>query len=275
MLYFNRTLRLEVESRVQDTTKCKVHTPLLKATLHNRQVNGGLSFIMKKNIDLVGNKYNYLTVINYSHKKNKNHYWLCVCDCGKEKAIRQNYLLSNYTISCGCYNKKKVKETHTKHGLHKNRLYNVWLSIKTRCYNKNFHSYYNYGGRGITVCDEWKNDFMAFYNWAMKNGYKEEILKNGKNKWTLDRINNDSGYSPENCRWVDMKVQSNNTRVNHKITYKGETLNLKEMAKKYNLSVSRLSRRLSKGWSIERAIEEPINKNKIPKIRRYENVEKL
>lgn len=210
---------------------------------------------MKNFVDLTGKKYNYLTIIKFSHYKSNYRYWLCRCDCGVEKSIREDLIVKNKTISCGCYNIIKIKKTNTKHGLWSHRLHNVWSSIKTRCYNKKSHAYKNYGGRGITMCDEWKNNFKSFYDWAMSNGYQDNL--------TIDRINNNGNYEPLNCRWVDMKTQSNNKRNNKMITYKNETLSVSEMARKYDITVDRLSKRLYAGWSVQKAIETPVNKNKI------------
>ena len=122
--------------------------------------------------------------------------------------------------------------------------------MKNRCNNPNEPRYSDYGGRGITVCQEWLDDFMNFYNWAMENGYSDEL--------SIDRINNDKGYSPDNCRWSTKKEQANNTRTSHNITYKGQTKTLTEWSEILGLSFHLLSNRINKyGWSIERAFETP------------------
>ncbi len=121
------------------------------------------------------------------------------------------------TKSCGCYNKRRASETHKTHGLGYTRLYTTWSDIKSRTLNVKNHKYIDYGGRGITICDEWKDDFMPFYNWAMSNGYEE-------NKGlSIDRINNDGNYCPENCRWTTKTIQQRNQRIykNNKSGYKG------------------------------------------------------
>lgn len=160
---------------------------------------------MSKINDLTGQKFGRLTVVNYyGSDKNGRALWLCKCDCGNIKVIRGNSLLSKLTVSCGCYNKEHAKKIHSKHNMSDSKLYKVWHGMKTRCYNKNFMYYYNYGGRGITICDEWKNDFKIFYNWAIKNGYKEGL--------TIDRINNDGNYEPNNCRWITRAEQNRNQR---------------------------------------------------------------
>lgn len=111
-----------------------------------------------------------------------------------------------------------------KHGQCGTRLYNIFRGMKKRCYNKNCKDFYKYGGRGITVCDEWKDSFQAFYDWSIANGYFDNL--------TIDRIDNNKGYSPDNCRWVDIKTQSNNTRKNVFLTYNGETMTLAEWGEK-------------------------------------------
>lgn len=153
----------------------------------------------------MGRRYGKLTVIAYDTQKNQNLYFWCKCECGKIKSIQKNSLVSGGVISCGC----NLRERSTTHNLSHTRLYKVFRDMKTRCYNKNSPDYKNYGGRGITICDEWLNNFTAFNKWAYENGYKEDAPKMA---CTIDRINNDLGYTPQNCRWVDMAVQNNNKR---------------------------------------------------------------
>jgi hypothetical protein len=133
---------------------------------------------MEYKIDLVGQKYGKLTVLSYAGKKpsgkNQNKtMWLCKCECGNQKIVAGAELRNGNTISCGCVHKKMVGDINRKHNLaHRCRLYNVWKSMNGRCKNPNDKSYKNYGGRGISVCEEWQNDFMSFYNWSYENGYK-------------------------------------------------------------------------------------------------------
>ena len=160
---------------------------------------------MSKVNDLTGKNFGKLTVIKYcGSNKNGRALWLCQCECGNTKIILGNSLLSKLTFSCGCYNKEHSKNIHTKHNMSYSKLYKVWQGMKTRCYNPNFIYYCNYGGRGITICNEWKNDFSKFYEWAINNGYKEGL--------TIDRINNDGNYEPNNCRWVTRAEQNRNKR---------------------------------------------------------------
>lgn len=139
-----------------------------------------------------------------------------------------------------------------KHGLKGTRLYNIWHSMKQRCHYSLSKDYQRYGGRGITICDEWENDFMSFYNWAMRNGYNSNL--------TLDRIDVNGNYEPSNCRWVSIKDQNNNRRSCKKITYNGETHNLTQWALILGINKNTLIARLNKGWPIKRAFSESVHK---------------
>lgn len=203
---------------------------------------------MRKCIDLTGQKFGRLTVIKYVGKSN----WLCKCDCGNEKIVSTTHL-KNDTKSCGCLKKEMLSQrskpknfTNKKHGLYNEKIYKTWKSIRQRCNNKNNKRYKDYGGRGITICNEW-NDFKNFYDWALNNGYKENL--------TIDRINNNKGYSPENCRWADKITQSNNRRNNRNYTYNNETHTIGEWANIYNVNYFSLRSRLNRGWDIKKALE--------------------
>ena len=150
--------------------------------------------------------------------KQKRRYGIYKCGfCGEEFRTQIFRVKSGHTKSCGCYRKRRVSETQKTHGLGYTRLYNIWGNIKSRILNSKNKNYTNYGGRGITICEEWKNDFMSFYNWAMENGYEE-------NKGlSIDRIDNDGSYYPENCRWTTQTIQTRNQRINknNKSGYRG------------------------------------------------------
>lgn len=138
-----------------------------------------------------------------------------------------------------------------KHGGKGTRLYRIWQMMKNRCHNPKTSRFPDYGGRGITVCDEWKDDFQAFHDWAMANGYEDHL--------TIDRKDNDKGYSPENCRWTTALVQGNNSRHNHMITHNDKTQSLSDWARELGFSFHTLSNRINRyGWTVERAFNTPV-----------------
>lgn len=158
--------------------------------------------------DLTGQRFGRLIAIKrVGSDKQKRATWRCRCDCGRETVVASSYLINGDTNSCGCLKLELLFKRSTKHSKARTRLYRVWANMIQRCYDPKHTHYHRYGGRGITVCDEWRDDFQAFYDWAMANGYDENAPKG---KCTIDRIDNDKGYSPDNCRWVDMKIQRHN-----------------------------------------------------------------
>lgn len=167
--------------------------------------------------DLSGEKFGKLTVIKLHHKKRCytpkgksvgfKKFWLCQCDCGNITIVEGCALKNGNTKSCGCYRMELLKHNFVIHNKTNTRLFRIWDGMKTRCYNHKSNRYKNYGGRGIKICDEWLNDFMSFYNWAVSNGYNDNL--------SIDRVNNNGNYEPSNCRWATAKEQANN-RTNNK-----------------------------------------------------------
>jgi hypothetical protein len=201
-------------------------------------------------IDMTGNRYGKLVAIKVDNSKRKigdtKNYWLFKCDCGNYKIISGADVRQGKSRSCGCGVVESDKKRFTKHGNSKTKLYNVWSAMKKRCQSVNDKDYTNYGKRGIRVCDEWQ-EFQNFKDWSIENGYREGL--------SIDRIDVDSGYNPDNCRWADDVTQANNRTNNHKITVDGETLTLSEWSKKTGIKYSTLSARINTyRWDIERAL---------------------
>ena len=199
-----------------------------------------------KAIDLTGQRFGRLTVIERSKSTNKNAKWLCVCDCGNQKEVFGGDLKQGRTQSCGCIHSEQLAQRNFKHGLSNSRLHGIWNGMKARCYNPNFDQYADYGGRGITICREWRDDFQAFYDWAMANGYADNL--------TIDRIDNDGNYSPNNCRWATRQEQGYNRRDNRLITYNGETKTAAEWGMVTGIKPHTILRRLRLGWSVDEAL---------------------
>ncbi len=191
-------------------------------------------------IDLTGVRFGSLTVkrklkIN-SHREME---WLCLCDCGNEYVSTSNRLTSGKTTSCHSCAMKKISKSNKKHGCEPRQLYRAYVNMKTRCYNKNYFLYHRYGGRGITVCDEWKNSFESFREWALNNGWSKEL--------TIDRIDNDGCYCPENCKWSSIQSQANNRSTNRYLEYNGEKDTVANWSRRLNVPYYVLQHRLYKG----------------------------
>lgn len=215
---------------------------------------------MGKTVDLTGNRFGRLTVIKpdgfyYSPKGRKETLWLCRCDCGNEIKTR-SCNLGRYTNSCGCLRKEITSKNYKIHGKTGSRLYRIWMRMKQCCYNPNNPNYKHYGGRGITVCKEWKDDFQAFYDWAIASGYDYNAEFG---ECTIDRIDVNGNYEPSNCRWTNVDIQSRNKRSNITIEFRGQTKVLKDWAKELGISYNTLYSRLhNSNWDIEKSFTKPV-----------------
>lgn len=198
--------------------------------------------------DLTGSKFGRLTVVKLDRVEKGKVYWSCKCDCGNEIVVSRSSLTSENTKSCGCLHKELAKYKNYSHGMSKERIYKIWSGIKKRCNNIKDSNYKNYGARGIKVCNDWTKDFMIFYDWAIKNGYKEDL--------TIDRINVNGNYEPSNCRWISQVEQNRNQRSNIKITINGKTKLLSDWARETNIDRRTISRRIQLGWKNEELLTE-------------------
>lgn len=179
-------------------------------------------------IDLTGQQFGRLTVLKRAENQ-KRAKWLCQCKCGGAAIASAYDLKRGHTQSCGCLQKERTKDASVKHGKRHTKIYHIWLDIKNRCYNPNNKRYANYHGRGITVCDEWKDDFMAFYNYVSK------LTNYGMPGYSIDRIDNDAGYKPGNIRWATVNEQLMNRTVTIKVIVKGKETTLPELSKTYGI----------------------------------------
>lgn len=199
-------------------------------------------------IDLTGQVFGRLTVLERVNLPTKNYaVWLCKCSCGKVKKVRSCHLRNGVIFSCGCYHKEVTSKANKTHGETKTRLYNTWRSMKSRCYRKGYMFYHLYGGRGITVCDEWKNSYVAFRDWALKHGYSDKL--------TIDRIDVNGNYEPSNCRWVTQREQCSNKTVNRIVEYHGEKDIFLNMCRRLNVNEATIRSRMKNGYSFEEAVE--------------------
>jgi hypothetical protein len=232
-------------------------------------------FIMYKTIEvdnrkgngfenLIGKQFGRLTVVDLSEKMSgRKSYWVCKCECGNEKLVRSDSLKSGNVQSCGCLKveQNKVNLNQTKHGdttrgNHK-RLWQIWQGIKQRTSNPNKKTYARYGGRGIVMCEEWKDDYIAFRDWALNNGYSDDL--------TIDRIDVDGNYEPSNCRWATNKEQCNNRRTNVLIEWNGKTQNIEKWSEETGIPYRVLHDRYKRYGKRPPELFKPLKTKKTPR----------
>lgn len=208
-----------------------------------------------KAIDLTGKKFGHLLVLKRAAVSYRGSaVWLCKCDCGNTLEVVGSHLRTGHTKSCGCYKITQTREANSTHGECSTRLYKVWSHMLGRCNTTNGKDSKWYYDKGITVCQEW-HDYLAFKEWALANGY-DPNAKFGE--CTLDRIDGNKGYSPDNCRWVSAKEQARNRSTSKLIEYAGETKALAEWCEKLELNYTLVQSRLYRGWSVEKAFSTPV-----------------
>ena len=204
-------------------------------------------------VDMAGRRFGRYTVLYRSENdKHGNAMWMCKCDCGNQKIVAGSALRKGVTLSCGCYHKEKVAKINTTHGESKSRLFGIWQSMKARCNNPNHKHYSYYGGKGISVCEEWKHDFQSFADWANNNGYSEGL--------TIDRIDPIGNYEPSNCRWLSRAEQQKHLSNCRLFEVDGETNPLNTWCKIYNMPHETVRKRIAKGWDIKEALTVPPDK---------------
>lgn len=203
---------------------------------------------MSRMIDITGKRFGRLVAIEPSKDKatNESKKWLCECDCGTKKYIRSSDLRFGKVTSCGCWKDEKTRNRFKVHGKSNTLQYEIWKSMKQRCYNSNNKDYPNYGGRGIKVCDEWKDDFLTFYHWAKYNGYKRH--------YTIERINPSGNYEPSNCTWIPNEQQALNRKTTRVIEYQGNNYSMREISEKFNVNYNTFRDYINKGKTPEEII---------------------
>ena len=201
-----------------------------------------------------GTRFGRLTVVRAGQNRRGRTTSICKCDCGTVCIKVNHELRTGDTRSCGCLHKEQLAMRSTKHAMYKTRLYRIWKSMRTRAVNPNRPQAKDYVLRGIGVCAEW-NDYAKFHEWAMTNGYDDRL--------TIDRIDNDKGYSPANCRWATLEEQQSNKRSNHVIEFDGIVFRtVKQAAEHYGLSLKTLEHRLQRKWPIKKALTQSQRKGR-------------
>ena len=214
--------------------------------------------MMRVRENLIGRTFGHWTVLSqaedYITPSSGQHRrrWVCQCDCDNKtiQNILEDSLLKGKSCQCKECANKIIGEKNKKHNGSRTRLYQIWRDMKKRCYNSNDKEFHNYGGRGISICEQWRNSYAYFMEWALKNGYTDDL--------TIERIDVNQNYCPENCIWASQKVQQNNKRTNHLLTYNNETHTIAEWSDITGLNFAVIYARIKYGWSVEQTLTTPI-----------------
>lgn len=200
--------------------------------------------------DLTGMTFKRLTVVRFSHRgESKQLFWECLCSCGKTTFVISAHLNKGICRSCGCYAAERSSEVHYKHGHSRSPIYKLWHAMLSRCHTVESKNYKQYGARGISVCQRWRDSFENFL---------ADMGPRPSPAYSIDRIDNNKGYEPENCRWATLKTQQRNTSRNHFLTYAGETLTISEWAERMKFDPRVIQCRLKRGWTSERSVTSPL-----------------
>ena len=210
---------------------------------------------MGKFVDLTGKRFGRLVVNDLYDRNNGVIRYECICDCGNQTVVRASNLRSGHTKSCGCFHDDSSSEKGTErhyrtHSMTGTRLYRIWHGMKSRCYNPNVQYYCYYGSKGVGMCEEWKSHFEQFYQWAISNGYDDGL--------SIDRIDSNGDYCPENCRWATPIEQQANRINTPRLTCHGVTKTLSEWAAETGIKRNTIRERLNRGWSVEKSLTEPV-----------------
>jgi hypothetical protein len=204
---------------------------------------------MGKFIDLTKLHFGSWEVITKAYTDEyKGWWWYCLCECGTLRAVSSRNLISRHSTSCGCRGKFRL-QNRKKHGMSRTPLGGIRSGMIYRCHNSKCKAYKHYGGRGITVCDEWRDNPSSFYTWAVLTGYKEGL--------SIERIDNNGNYEPGNCKWIPRKEQPNNQRSSHYLTYNGEIKTIADWSRHTGISKGTISDRIRRGWSDEKTLGTP------------------
>lgn len=199
--------------------------------------------------DLTGRTFSRLTVLDLAPSRNSKTYWICKCECGAETIVRSDGLVGGMTQSCGCLGRDRRRQANTKHGGGNCPEWKAWQAAKQRCYNPNNKRFHHYGGRGIKMCDRWLNSYPNFI---------ADMGPRPSPNHSIDRINNDGNYDPQNCQWRTTTEQNNNFSANRRITFQGVKRNLTQWEKKLNFPRELIASRLKLGWTVEEALTTPV-----------------